>query len=60
MWPENSNDRIVHAMKRTSGSLMGGSRMGWAESNKAASARPSKICETAIENKIETREPQVR
>ncbi len=36
MWPENSNDKIVPAMKSTSGSLMGGSRMGSEDSSKAA------------------------
>ena len=39
---------------------MGGSRMRSEESNKAASARPSKICDAAIENKIEISDPQIR
>jgi hypothetical protein len=40
--------------------LMGGSRNFSEDSSNAASAKPSKICETAIENRMDTREPQVR
>jgi len=39
---------------------MGGSRSGSDDSSRAAKASASRICETAIENKIEMREPQVR
>ena len=46
--------------KARGGSLMGGSRILCEESSKAANARASKICETAIENRIESSAPHVR
>jgi hypothetical protein len=47
-------------MNKASGSLIGGSRIGSDENSKAASASASKICDTAIENRIERSAPQVR
>ena len=60
MWPEASSEITVPAMKSASGSLMGGSRILFDESNRAASARASRICETAIENRMERSAPHVR
>ena len=39
---------------------MGGSRIWVDENNKAASASASRICETAIENRMERSAPHVR
>jgi len=40
--------------------LIGGRRKRSEENNSAASARPSKICDAAIENKMEISDPQIR
>jgi hypothetical protein len=47
-------------MNSASGSQIGGTRSFAPESSKAAMAKPSRICETAIENKIEMSEPHVK
>jgi hypothetical protein len=47
-------------MKKARGSLIGGSRIFSEENSKAASASVNKICDTAIENRIERSAPQVR
>ncbi len=60
MWPEASSETTVPARKSPNGSLMGGSRSLADENNKAASARASRICETAIENRMERSAPHVR
>ncbi len=60
MCPEASKETTVPARKSPKGSLMGGSRSLVDENSKAASARASKICETAIENRMERSAPHVR
>ena len=60
MCPDASNEIKVPARKSPSGSLIGGRRSFVDESNKAASASASKICETAIENRMERSAPHVR
>src|SRR5438477_3744836 len=58
-WPESSSARIVSAKNNPRGSRMGGNRRLSPESSRAAKARASKICEIAIEKRIETADPYV-
>ena len=60
MWPDASHEITVPATNSVSGSLMGGKRNRSEESNSAASASASRMCEAAIENKMEMSEPHVR
>ena len=60
MWPDASHEIAVPTTKSASGSLMGGRRIGSEESSRAASASPNKMCEAAIENRMEISEAHVR
>ncbi len=60
MCPDASHEITVPAKKSARGSLMGGRRSGAEDSNRVANAKPSKICDAAIENKIKISDPQVR
>ena len=60
MWPDANTEATVPATKSASGSLMGGRRIWSDENSKAANARARRICETAIENRMERSAPHVR
>jgi hypothetical protein len=60
MCPEASHEITVAAKNSASGNLTGGRRILSAESNKAARASPSRMCDAAMENRMEMMEPQVR
>ena len=60
MCPDASQEITVPATNSASGSLMGGNRIGSEESSRAARARPNKMCEAAIENRMEMSEAHVR
>src|ERR1017187_1948207 len=57
MFPENAHAINVPSRNSARGSLMRGSRRGAPESSRATSASAKRICEAAMENRIETADP---
>src|ERR1017187_1962670 len=57
MFPENAHAINVPSRNSARGSLMRGSRRGAPESSRATSASANRICDTAMENRIETADP---